>query len=100
MKDNKTSIFERLRICWYVLTKKYYLYFGLDKDSIIWDKEGKYLGLKESSVKALIYISKDYQFLAYNKKTNLHDFILKVIIKFIDEKLLNNSSGDELQKGE
>lgn len=88
MGNNRTSIFERLKICWYVLTKKYYLYFGLDKDSIIWDKDGKYLGLKESSVKALIYISKDYQFLAYNKKTNLHDFVLKVIAKFINTELI------------
>lgn len=96
MEDNKTSIFERLKICWYVLTKKYYLYFGLDKDSIIWDKEDKYLGLKKSSAKAYIYISKDYQFLAYNQKTNLHDFVLKVIVKFINEKLLISSSGENV----
>ena len=88
MEDNKTSIFERLKICWYVLTKKYYLYFGLDKDTIIWDEDGKYLCLKESSVKALIYISKDYEFLVYNKKTNLHNFVLKVIAKFINTKLI------------
>lgn len=93
MGNNKTSIFERLKICWYVLTKKYYFYVGLDKDSIIWDKEDKYLRLKESSVKCLVYISKDSQFLAYDKKTNLHDFVLNVIVKFINEKLLNGSSG-------
>jgi hypothetical protein len=88
MEDNKTSIFERLKICWYVLTKKYYFYVGIDKDSIIWDKEDNYLRLKESSVKCLVYISKDYQFLAYNKKTNLHDLALKVIVKFINTKLI------------
>ena len=88
MEHNKTSIFERLKICWYVLTKKFYFYVGLDKDSIIWDKEDKYLGLKESSAKCFVYISKDYQFLAYGKKTNLHDFVLKVIVKFINAKLI------------
>jgi hypothetical protein len=98
MGDSKTSIFERLKICWYVLTKKYYLYVGLDKDSIIWDKEGKYLRIKESSVKCLVYISKDYQFLAYGKKTNLHDFALKVIAKFINKKLLNSSCDETLQE--
>lgn len=88
MKYNKTSIFERLKICWYVLTKKFYFYVGLDKDSIIWDKEGKYLRLKDSSLKCYVYISKDYQFLAYDKRTNLHDFVLKVIVKFINTKLI------------
>lgn len=43
MEYNKTSIFERLKICWYVLTNKFYFYVGLDKDSIICDKEDKYL---------------------------------------------------------
>lgn len=88
MEDNKTSIFERLKICWYVLTKKYFLYVGLDKDCILWDKEDKYLSLKKSSVKCYVYISKDYQFLAYDKKTNLHDFVLKIIAKFINTKLI------------
>lgn len=88
MEDNKTSIFERLKICWYVLTKKYYLYFGLDKDLVVWNEDGTYKCLKESSAKCLAYISKDYQFLAYGKKTNLHDFVLKVIIKFINTELI------------
>lgn len=88
MEDYKTSIFERLKICWYVLTKKYYFYVGMDEDLIIWDEKDKYLELKKSSVKCYDYISKDYQFLAYDKKTNLHDFVLKVIVKFINTKLI------------
>lgn len=46
MGNNKTSIFERLKICWYVLTKSYYLYFGLDKDLIVWNEDGTYKCLK------------------------------------------------------
>lgn len=88
MKDNKTSIFERLKICWYVLTKKYYLYFGLSKDLIVWNEDDTYKCLKEDSLKCYEYISKDYEFLAYNKKTNLHDFILKAIAEFINTKLI------------
>lgn len=84
----EASIFERLKICWYVLTKRYYFYVGMDKDSIIWDEKGEYLGLKKSSLKCYDYISKDYQFLAYNKKTNLHDFVLKVIVEFINARLI------------
>ena len=98
MEGNKTSIFERLKICWYVLTKRYYLYVGLDKDLIVWNKDNTYKCIKESSVKCYEYISKEYEFMAHDRKTNLHDFVLKVIIKFINEKLLNNSSIS--QKGE
>ena len=88
MEDNKTSIFERLKICWHVLTSSYYLYFGLDKDLIVWNEDGTYKCLKESSLKCYKYISRDYEFLAYNKKTNLHDFALKVIVKFINTELI------------
>lgn len=88
MGDNKSSIFERLKICWYVLTKRYYLYFGLDKDLIVWNEDDTYKCLKESSLKCYQYISKDYEFLAHDKKTNLHDFVLKVIVKFINNKLI------------
>ena len=88
MEDYKASIFERLKICWYVLTKKFYFYVGMDADSIIWGEKDEYLGLKESSLKCYDYISKDYQFLAYDKKTNLHDFVLKVIVEFINTKLI------------
>ena len=88
MKDNKTSIFERLKICWYVLTKKYYLYFGLSKDLIVWNEDDTYKCLKEDSLKCYKYISEDYEFLAYNEKTNLHNFTLKAIAKFINAKLV------------
>lgn len=88
MENNKTSIFERLKICWYVLTKSYYLYFGLDKDLIVWNEDDTYKCLKESSLKCYKYISEDYEFLAYNEKTNLHNFALKAIVKFINTKLI------------
>ena len=88
MEDYKASIFERLKICWYVLTKKYYFYVGMDEDPIIWDENDEYSGLKESSLKCFDYISKDYQFLAHGKKTNLHDFVLGIIVNFINTKLI------------
>lgn len=96
MEDNKTSIFERLKICWYVLTKRYYLYFGLDKDLIVWNENDTYKCLKESSFKYYQYISKDYEFLAHDKKTNLHDFVLKVIVKFINNKLIREMLRENL----
>lgn len=87
MKDNKTSILERLKICWYVLTKKYYLYFGFDKDMIVWNDDNTYNHLKESSLKCFKYISTE-QIMAYGEKTTLHDFVLKTTAKFINTELI------------
>ena len=72
--------------------------YVLDKDLIVWNEDNTYKCIKESSVKCYEYISKEYEFMAHDRKTNLHDFVLKVIIKFINEKLMNNSSIS--QKGE
>lgn len=88
MKDNKTSIFERLKICWCVLTKKYYLYFGLDKDLIVWNEDGTYKCLKKSSLKCYDYISEECEFMAHGRKTNLRTFALRCIAKFINTKLI------------
>ena len=91
MKDNKTSIFERLKICWYVLTKRYYLYFGLDDGLIVWNEEDNtYKSLKDSSLKCYEYISEEYEFMAYGQKTNLRTFALRCIAKFINTKMIEN----------
>ena len=34
--------FERLVVCWYVLTKKNYVFFALDNDAIVFDANGNY----------------------------------------------------------
>ena len=88
MIHKRTSILERLKVCWYVLTKRYYLYFGLDKDLIVWNEDGTYKCLKDSSLKSYEYISEEYEFMAYGRKTNLRTFALRVIAKFINTNLI------------
>ena len=90
MKDNKTSIFERLKICWYVLTKRYYLYFGLDKDLIVWKEDNTYKCLKYHSLKCYEHISEECVFMAHGRKTNLRTFALRVIAKFINTELIED----------
>jgi hypothetical protein len=85
MKKQKSSLWERLKICWYVLTKKYYVYFGLDKEPIIWNEDNTYLTLKKKSVKAYSYITYDYKFDTKNGESNLHDFIWECIGKISKE---------------
>ena len=38
----ETSILERLKVCWNVLTKKNYIYFGIGNEPIIWNEDGSY----------------------------------------------------------
>ena len=41
------NFIERLKICWNVLTKRNYVYFGLGKNPFIWDNNGCYDGIKK-----------------------------------------------------
>lgn len=56
------NLIERLKICWNVLTKRNYVYFGLRKDPFIWDDNGYYDGIKKGtfaeydSIETIIYI--------------------------------------------
>lgn len=42
MVEQKSSLLERLKVCWNVLTKKNYVYFGIGKEPVLWDENGKY----------------------------------------------------------
>lgn len=41
------NLIERLKICWNVLTKRNYVYFGLGKNPFVWDDNGYYDGIKK-----------------------------------------------------
>lgn len=85
MKEQKSSFFERLKICWNVLTLKNYVYFGLGKEPIEWNDDDTYKELKRNKFSCFACISNDYKFMAYGKETNLHDFVWNVIEKFAKE---------------
>jgi hypothetical protein len=85
MVEQKTSLLERLKICWNVLTLKNYVYFGLGKDPIIWNEDGTYKELKKNKFSCFSCISNNYKFIAYDKETNLHDFTWECIEKFAKE---------------
>lgn len=50
------NFIERLKICWNVLTKRNYVYFGLGKDAFLWDKNGYYIGTKKGKFAEFDYI--------------------------------------------
>ena len=42
------NFIERLKVCWNVLTKRNYVYFGIGKKPFMWDENGYYIGIKKS----------------------------------------------------
>lgn len=50
------NLIERLKICWNVLTKRNYVYFGIGKNPFIWDENGYYAGTKDGSFAEYDYV--------------------------------------------
>ena len=81
----KTSIWERLRMAYRVLTQDYYVFFGFDKDTIIWNENGTYKELNKKKLSQFSYIPYDFKMMAYGKETNIHDFLWNMIENFAKE---------------
>ena len=50
------NLIERLKICWNVLTKRNYVYFGIGKNPFVWDENGDYVGIKDGKFAEYEYI--------------------------------------------
>ena len=85
MKNQKTSIWERLRMAYRALTQDYYVFFGIDKDAIMWNDDDTYNCLDKKKISQFSYISYDEKFEAYGKETNLHNFFWHLVEKFAKE---------------
>jgi len=81
MREQKTSIWERLKIAYKALTQDYYVFFGIDKDAITWNEDGTYKEIDKRKISSFSYISNNIKFKLCNEETNLHDFIWRVIGK-------------------
>jgi hypothetical protein len=81
----KTSIWERLRMAYRALTQDYYVFFGFDKDTIIWNKNDTYKELNRKKLSQFSYIPYNIKMMAYGKETNIHDFLWNVIENFAKE---------------
>ena len=40
------NLIKRFKVCWNVLTKRNYVYFGIGKNIFMWDENGYYAGIK------------------------------------------------------
>ena len=85
MVEQKSSILERLKVRWNVLTKKNYVYFGVGKEPCVWNEDGTYKTVKKNALSCFSCITYDYQFNSKTGIQNLHDFVMGCIEKFAKE---------------
>ena len=77
-----TSFWEKLKICYRVLTLDYYVYFGFNKNAILWEDDGRYKGLDRKGFSAFEYLDDQLNIEAYGKVTSLHDLFWHIIEKW------------------
>lgn len=41
------NLIKRFKVCWNILTKRNYVYFGIGKNPFVWDENGYYTGIKD-----------------------------------------------------
>ena len=85
MIEQKSTLWERLKICWHALTKKNYVFFGIGNEPIIWDNDGHHKGTNRKALACYSCITYDYKFNTNDGESNLHDFVWEVIEDFAKE---------------
>lgn len=74
------NLIERLKICWNILTKRNYVYFGIGKNPFIWDENGYYAGTKHGKFAEYDYIEN----VKFNTNNGLSSFE-RIMWGFIEE---------------
>ena len=52
----KSSIIERLKVAWYALILKNYIYIGFKEEPALFDNNGNYVSLDKDSAKSYSYV--------------------------------------------
>ena len=82
----KSSIIERLKIAWYALTLKNYIYVGLKEEPALFDNNGNYVSLDKGSVKSYSYVDDTVRYVVNNEKydkdkVSLYDVVWSAMIE-------------------
>lgn len=89
----KSSILERLKIVWYALTLKNYIYVGLKEEPALFDNDGNYVGVAKGSIKSYFYVDDSTRYLVnnhtkYNKDTvSLYDVVWNTMLEMSKKNL-------------
>lgn len=64
----KSSIIERLKVAWYALTLKNYIYIGFKEEPALFGNNGNYVSLDKDSVKSYSYVDDTVRYVVNNEK--------------------------------
>ena len=89
----KSSIIERLKIAWYALTLKNYIYVGIKEEPALFDNDGNYVAISKCSIKSYSYVDDTIRYTVNNEKyskvkVSLYDVVWSTMIE-ISKKNLN-----------
>lgn len=88
----KSSIIERLKIAWYALTLKNYIYVGFKEEPALFDNNGNYVSIDKGSVKSYSYVDDTVRYVVNNKKydkdkVSLYDVVWSAMIEISKKNL-------------
>ena len=88
----KSSILERLKIAWYALTLKNYIYVGLKEESALFGNDGNYIGLASGSIKSYSYVDDTVRYSVDKEKcgkdkASLYDIVWSTMIEISKKNL-------------
>lgn len=88
----KSSILERLKIAWYALILKNYIYVGLKEEPALFDNDGNYIGLAKGSIKSYSYIDDTVRYTVDKEKfgkdkASLYDIVWRTMIEISKKNL-------------
>ena len=78
--SQKTSLLERLKVCWYVLTMHNYIYFGISRNPFITDETGLHCNRKK--LKSYYYVDNDCELVCDDGNRSFYDFVWEVVEDF------------------
>ena len=82
----KSSIIERLKVAWYALTLKNYIYVGLKEEPALFDNDGNYIGVAKGYIKSYSYVDDTVRYVVNNEKydkdkASLYDIVWLTMIE-------------------
>ena len=88
----KSSILERLKIAWYALTLKNYIYVGLKEEPALFDNDGNYIGVASGSIKSYSYVDDTVRYTVDKEKFGkdkafLYDIVWRTMIEISKKNL-------------
>ena len=90
----KSSILERLKIAWYALTLKNYIYIGLKEEPALFDNNGNYVSIAKGSIKSYFYVDDTVRYSVDKEKcgkdkASLYDIVWLTMIEISNKNLDN-----------